>query len=125
MTTGSTDKPARTVPLVGALAGIVVVAILFIGWMRSGDDVPAPEPVAIRYVDSVAVMPLLNGTGEPDFGHIGVGIAEEIIEHLSRIPALKVISRHSAQALAQQALTPVQIGSGAQCWAYRGRRRHD
>jgi TolB-like protein/tetratricopeptide (TPR) repeat protein len=112
LATDSADRQTRRYPLIGALAGGTAIVILVIGWLRSGDDeLPVPEPIAIRYVDSVAVMPLANQTGEPTFAHIGVGVAEEIITHLSRIPSLKVISRHSAQALAQQDLTPTQLGS--------------
>jgi TolB-like protein/Flp pilus assembly protein TadD len=94
------------------MLGIVVLLVLGLGWYQSRDaEEPAPRPITIQYVDSVAVMPLANETGEPAFAHIGVGIAEEIIANLSRIPSLKVISRHSAQALAQRGLTPTQIGS--------------
>lgn len=112
MPDSTTDNKTRSFPSAGALIGAAVLIILAIGWYRSGEnEAPAPKPIAIQYVDSVAVMPLANRTGEPAFEHIGVGIAEEIIAHLSRIPSLKVISRHSAQALAQQGLTPTQLGS--------------
>jgi TolB-like protein/Flp pilus assembly protein TadD len=112
LATTPTDKTTRGFPPAGALIGLVALVSLVIGWYQSRDEeIPAPGPIAIQYVDSVAVMPLANRTGEPAFSHIGVGIAEEIIAHLSRIPSLKVISRHSAQALAQQGLTPTQLGS--------------
>jgi adenylate cyclase len=66
---------------------------------------------AVTYVDSLAVMPLDNLTGDPAFDHLGIGITEEIITHLARIPPLKVISRHSVQAVAAQNLTTPQIAN--------------
>lgn len=96
-------------------AGLVVaIGILLAGlwWYESRDvGVPAPKPIAIQYLDSVAVMPLTNRTGEPEFEHIGVGMAAGIISRLSRVPALKVISRHSAQAVANDGLTTVELGT--------------
>ncbi len=63
------------------------------------------------YVDSVAVMPLRNLTGDPRLDDAGVGISEEIITHLARIPALKVISRHSAQSVGNRGLSVTQLGT--------------
>lgn len=98
-----------------AAAGVIVilgVAGLALWWLGSADNgAPAPRPITIQYVDSVAVLPLGNETGEPGFDHIGVGIAESIITHLSQVPSLKVISRYSAQAVAQTGLTPAELGN--------------
>lgn len=56
-------------------------------------------------------MPFENLTGDATYDHVGVGITEEIITHLSRIPPLKVISRHSVQAVNRQDLTFPQLGN--------------
>ncbi|NNM31970.1 MAG: hypothetical protein HKO53_02840, partial [Gemmatimonadetes bacterium] len=54
-----------------------------------------------RYADSIAVMPIDNFTGRPELDHLGMAITEEIITHLAQLDRLKVISRHSVEALAE------------------------
>lgn len=97
---------------VPAIAVLAIAAIAAAGWygFREAELTP-PRPIAIRYLDSVAVMPFENLTGDAAYDHVGVGITEEIIAHLARIPPLKVISRHSVQAVSQQELTVPQLGN--------------
>lgn len=107
------DSPVRVsrngLRLVVAI-GILVLAS--VAWMqyRSENALPPARP-ALAYIDSVAVMPLDNLTGNPNYDHIGIGITEEIITHLARIPPLKVISRHSVDAVSGQNLTVPQLAN--------------
>ena len=91
---------------------IAVVAVAVLGWLQyqSITSVPAARP-PLAYIDSVAVMPLDNLTGDPNYDHVGIGITEEIITHLARIPPLKVISRHSVQAVSGRDLTVPQLAN--------------
>jgi len=100
----------RKVIRVSVVYGIVAVAV--VAWMqyRSSTALPPARP-ALAYIDSVAVMPLDNLTGDPNYDHVGIGITEEIITHLARIPPLKVISRHSVQAVSGQNLTVPQLAN--------------
>lgn len=107
------DSPVRVsrngLRLVVAI-GILVLAS--VAWMqyRSENALPPARP-ALAYIDSVAVMPLDNLTGNPNYDHIGIGITEETITHLARIPPLKVISRHSVDAVSGQNLTVPQLAN--------------
>jgi len=104
------DLRRRKVIRVAVVYGIVVLAA--VAWMRyqSSTALPPARP-ALAYIDSVAVMPLVNLTGDPNYDHVGIGITEEIITHLARIPPLKVISRHSVQAVSGQNLTVPQLAN--------------
>jgi adenylate cyclase len=109
----ATEKPpnrgATAFRVVIAL-GIVAVAVL--AWLQYESTTSIPvERRPPAYIDSVAVMPLDNLTGDPNFDHVGIGITEEIITHLARIPPLKVISRHSVQAISGQDLTIPQLAN--------------
>jgi len=92
---------------------VAAIAVIVFIWQRNGDNGidPVVQPIGIQYLDSVAVLPLENNTGDAAFDHIGVGIAEEITTHLARMAPLKVISHHSAQAVNQQELTTTQLGN--------------
>ena len=75
---------------VGILLVLVVAAIVAAGWFyrahANSDDT----------IDSVAVLPFVNASGNPDSEYLGDGITESLINSLSTLPHLKVMSRDSA-----------------------------
>jgi TolB-like protein len=59
---------------------------------------------------SLAVLPFRNLSGEPGHDHVAEGLAEDLVEALSRVPSLFVISRLSAAAFGNQDRPPLEIG---------------
>jgi serine/threonine-protein kinase len=59
----------------------------------------------------VAVLPFLNVGGDPEHEYFADGITEDVIAHLSKIRALKVISRGSVMPFKSRAQTLKEIGS--------------
>lgn len=47
-------------------------------------------------IDSIAVLPFENLTGNPDLAYVSDGLSESLIDRLSQLPQLKVISRNSS-----------------------------
>ena len=106
------DRPKPGVSGLRLVIALGVLVVAGLAWLQyqATVSVPPARP-ALAYIDSVAVMPLDNLTGDPNYDHIGMGITEEIITHLARIPPLKVISRHSVQAVSGQNLTVPQLAN--------------
>jgi serine/threonine protein kinase/tetratricopeptide (TPR) repeat protein len=73
-----------------ALAAIVLLALLAAGWFygfaRRGGET----------IDSVAVLPFVNAGGDSNSEYLSDGITESLINGLSQLPHLKVMSRDSA-----------------------------
>ena len=102
----------RSISPARAIASISILVIIAVTWYEFRTTTPAPaQSSRVQYIDSVAVLPLDNLTGDSGYDHVGIGITEEIITHLARIPPLKVISRHSVQAAAAQRMTTPQIAN--------------
>jgi TolB-like protein/Tfp pilus assembly protein PilF len=53
-------------------------------------------PGGSREIDSIAVLPFENLSGNPDLAYLSDGLSESLIDRLSELPQLKVISRHSS-----------------------------
>jgi TolB-like protein/Tfp pilus assembly protein PilF len=87
------------------IVGIAAAALIAIGvivvYKRGLDN---------RTVSLVAVLPFDNATGDPANEYLGNGISESLINKLSGLSNLHVISRTSAFAFKGKAMQPAEIG---------------
>jgi serine/threonine-protein kinase len=82
-----TEVPARStrLRLAGVLAAVLVVVLasVFYYWRSQ----------ARAAIDSLAVLPFVNVGGDPNTEYLSDGITESLIDSLSQVPNLKVMSR--------------------------------
>jgi serine/threonine protein kinase/TolB-like protein/Tfp pilus assembly protein PilF len=84
---------------------VIVVAVVFLV-QRLSQPAPA-DGVEIR---SLAVLPFANTTGDPETDYLGDGIAESLINSLTAVPDLRVVSRSSAFRYKGQEIDPAEVG---------------
>jgi serine/threonine protein kinase/TolB-like protein/Tfp pilus assembly protein PilF len=96
---GPTRRKAR------AVLGAVVVLVLAMA--AGGYYFLHRTPGAI---DSVAVLPLANATSNSEMDYLAEGITEGVINHLSRLPRLRVMARTTVFRYRQAQQDPLQIG---------------
>jgi TolB-like protein/Flp pilus assembly protein TadD len=61
-------------------------------------------------IRSVAILPLTNSSGNPEAEYLAEGIAEGIINDLSKVPALRVMARSTAFRFKGREVDPRQVG---------------
>jgi serine/threonine protein kinase/tetratricopeptide (TPR) repeat protein len=78
------------------LAGTGLAAFL---WLR-----PAPS------LESIAVLPIVNESGDPAMDYVSDGLTENLIQQLSHLKGLKVIARSSILRYKGQSADPATVG---------------
>jgi TolB-like protein/Tfp pilus assembly protein PilF len=93
----------RTAKWIGgaALAALLAAA----GWMYF-----RPAPGGGEAIDSVAVLPFVNATADPDAEYLSDGITENLINTLSQVPGLRVVPRSTVFRYKGKEMDPQAIG---------------
>src|SRR5205823_13137466 len=68
------------------------VGLFFVGRYTAGNGTPRPSEAATVSAKSIAVLPLLNESGNPQDEYFSDGLSEELIAALAQIRELKVRS---------------------------------
>jgi len=90
-------------------AGVAVAAVLAVYLLRG-------KPEAGK-IDSVAVLPFVNATGDPNNEYLSDGLTESLIGTLSQLPDLKVMARSTVFRFKGKEDDPQKIGQTLQVGA--------
>ena len=93
-----------------ALVGALFVALLLFGLNVGGWRERFFGKASPSQIDSIAVLPFLNLTNDPKTEYLTDGITESLINSLSELPNLTVISRSTVFRYKGQATDPESVG---------------
>jgi uncharacterized protein (TIGR02996 family) len=97
----ATRRPVRRIAFAaGAILAMVAAVVVGATLLRPNG----------KTVESVAVLPFENGTGDPDAAYLCDGLTESLISSLSALPDLRVISRRSSFTFKDNTEDPQTIG---------------
>ncbi|HET6861623.1 MAG TPA: protein kinase, partial [Pyrinomonadaceae bacterium] len=102
------EPPARSKSMylfAGAILLAVLAALIYWAWSRQ-----AP-------INSVAVLPFVNDSNDPNTEYLSDGITESIINSLSQLPSLKVMSRNASFRFKDRGIDPQEAGNNLQVGA--------
>jgi len=106
ITSSDSTKPrwSRRTIVISALAVVSVIALVAAGVFYVGSGSTRTR------INSVAVLPFANANGDPNTEYLSDGITEGIIDRLSGLPNVKVISRASAFRYKKREIEPQKVG---------------
>ncbi|MDT5120761.1 MAG: eukaryotic-like serine/threonine-protein kinase [Acidobacteriota bacterium] len=95
----------RGAVVIVALVLLSIVAVVF--GIRHFGQTSTTDKAAI---DSIAVLPFVNSSGDKDTEYLSDGITETLINSFTRIPSLRVIARSTAFRYKGRDIEPQQVG---------------
>jgi DNA-binding winged helix-turn-helix (wHTH) protein/TolB-like protein/Flp pilus assembly protein TadD len=100
-------RPAgsKRTPIFALVAGLVVVSIIGVVYFTSSGK--AGNPSAIQ---SIAVLPFVDESADPDAEYINDKIAESLINSLSKLPQLRVVPRSVVAGYRGKEIDPRKVG---------------
>jgi len=83
-----------------AIIGLMAIALAYLAFDKFSTDVPQPvdDPVGTTGRSSIAVLPFVNMSSDPEQEYFSDGITEEIINALVAVEGLTVVGRTSSFA---------------------------
>jgi DNA-binding winged helix-turn-helix (wHTH) protein/TolB-like protein len=103
-TTSQLARIGRT-PVFAAVAAVVVVGIIglvyFTGWGKAENE---------GAIQSIAVLPFIDESADPDAQYINDKIAESLINSLSKLPQLRVVPRSVVAGYKGKEIDPRKVG---------------
>jgi TolB-like protein len=100
----------------GVWIAVVVIAaglslgLFFLGRYTAGNATTQAREISTNPQKSIAVLPLLNESGDPKDEYFSDGLSEELIAELAQISGLKVIGRSSSFRFKDRKEEPKSIG---------------
>lgn len=89
-------------------AGLLALGILTIGiWARNGRTIPSGSPSCI---ESIAILPFVNLTGDTNMEYLGDGLAESLIDSLSVMRSLRVMAPGTTSSFKGREVDPRVAG---------------
>ncbi|MEO8033534.1 MAG: protein kinase [Acidobacteriota bacterium] len=94
-------SPRRTLGIL-AIVAIIAGTIGFVVWRD--------QTSSSGRIDSVVILPFVNGSGDPNSDYLSDGISESITDSLSQLPQLQVVARSTASRFRSASVDPVKVG---------------
>lgn len=105
------DEETRAKPRTRAYDAIAFVSVLILASLGIAAWYFTRTPANSESIESIAVMPFVNDTGNADLEYLSDGMTESLINSLSSLPKLSVKARSSVFRYKGKEISPTEAGS--------------
>ena len=99
----------------GQELAVLTILLLFGGgllaWYASRESEMQPAEARSANIESVAVLPFVNASGNPDLDYLSDGVTESLINALARLPGLSVKARSMVFRYKGKDVDPQEVAS--------------
>ncbi|MCA1733398.1 MAG: tetratricopeptide repeat protein, partial [Acidobacteria bacterium] len=104
-------RPARALrPAFIAAFATLIVALGAVLYLSDPHSLALGGASATQGVTTLAILPLVNSTGDPSLDYLADGITESLINQLSELPNLRVTARPTAFQFKGEQTDPHEVG---------------
>jgi len=103
--TASQPAGLKRTPMFALVAGIVVTGFIVLFYFTGRGKAGDPSPI-----QSIAVLPFIDESADPDAEYINDKIAESLINSLSKLPQLRVVPRSVVAGYKGKEMDPRKVG---------------
>ena len=107
---GTASLPAKPGRTWRSRAGLAIAAVALLASLASAGWLYRTASRGGETINSVAVLPFVNASGDPNAEYLSDGITESLINSLSQLPHLKVMSRDTAFRFKGKETDPKTVG---------------
>ncbi len=93
--------PHRVLRIGITVAGLLLATAVGVLWSRTRRSPP---------LDSLAILPLANATGNTDLDYVGEGLTEDLIRTMAQVPDLRVMAESTVGRYRGAAVDPLAAG---------------
>jgi eukaryotic-like serine/threonine-protein kinase len=97
----SANRAAKPLLIAAAAAVLLIAAFVAYRYVTAGSS---------KQIESIAVMPFVNESANPDNEYVSEGIAESLISSLSQVPGISVKARSTVSRYKGKENTPGSVG---------------
>ena len=89
---------------------VVLMAVLLLALLATAAYTIISRSILADRIDSVAVLPFANASGNPNSEYLSDGLTESIMDSLSQLPELKVVARSTVFLYKGKNTDPLAVG---------------
>jgi eukaryotic-like serine/threonine-protein kinase len=105
----ATLRTSRAGLYFGLVAFVAIAAVAgWYAWRSTKKETPTSTATTVS-IDSLAVLPFVNASGDPGAEYLSEGITQDLINALSQLPNLKVVSLMSAYRYKGKVIDPPAV----------------
>ena len=107
-------KRSHRASALGLIAATLILVLAALGYVFFSARSPVPgeqsQQSTRQLIDSIAVLPLVNTSNDPETEYLSDGITESLINSLSQVQQLRVVARMTAFRFKGKDIDPQQVG---------------